>query len=627
MSFYAIGTGFFQRRQQIVDEERDEARERRRLASEAWLKDTLPRIRAAREKDLKAVELMNTGVADTFFSKNPEILFHATKSYMAAGSQGDFLGYLNDYKSRLDTNFNIPPETLKAAREKMSGVFDYTQTGDTFSGFALKNVPETPAFPSAPAAGGTPGRSSMLDSLFARRKAGTEMRDFQEGSEFAAGAVGESVNARTTSRFAAAQVPSNVVKFREKDDDTLFDAKLRLAISSKHLQKDPNGLSRAMGQGRDALNEYLDDPTNFYSQGELDDIEFNKTFKKASMQYLLENSDPTVVGTIISSSFDSEGNVNQARLASALSAAQLDITEKEATQQFLQAIGNPQDLIDLANSGLLQKVPEKISSQENLAAMVEMAAMQVVMGRDKDRVNQANDAGLDPDTASNFELAGVSGQGMEWLNSALPAPTEPAPDRRQPENIVEAFEQASSSDGIFLVQEPVTEEETELYPYNTAKEVLAMVGTNREEDIQKADPTAVLDAAEEKPAGFFSTPTGPDVRARTIMARNISVSQETVNSMSLEDVKALIRRIQTNFGPLLKKERQYSSAEEAIADPDLHVGGVYVVKTGDKYEYGIKIPLNPPEEAIRALNANPTDANRRMFEKTFNVPADDYIDN
>lgn len=122
MGFFALGTGFVNAANEKQKENRDERRETRKLAMEVFLKDTLPKVRAARAKDDEYVSKMNTVRADAYFKGNDPLAFYATKWMDQTGKD------VNAFKEHVATT-DMPPEIKERMQTELQKHFNYGEDG------------------------------------------------------------------------------------------------------------------------------------------------------------------------------------------------------------------------------------------------------------------------------------------------------------------------------------------------------------------------------------------------------------------------------------------------------------------------------------------------------------------
>ena len=324
---FALGTGFVNAANKRQEENRDESRENRKLAMEVWVKDTRPRILAARAKDETHVNTMNTLMQDSTFKGQPARAFYAAKWMSTTGKD---VTEFNNFYAQGDI-----PEELKAEQMKeMQKHFNFNS--DTNS-FAWKD--QVPAVPQAQPQMEGAKQPNFFSKMMGTPDAG---KDMNKGVSDMAKATGTDPNASTTSRFDAITVPGN---FKARDKEA--EARAQTAFSM--MMKD----EKAVANWKEVNDTYMKEGAEaalakltFIPLAVREDKEFKQNLKQALSSAVLQNfkdlKDPTGALAVLA-----RGNATTADLADILGKNVRKPEERAALEAELkQKYGTPDSQID-----------------------------------------------------------------------------------------------------------------------------------------------------------------------------------------------------------------------------------------------------------------------------------------
>lgn len=266
---FAFGAGFVGGALERQKEIRDERRENRKLGMEVWLKDTLPRVRAAQAKDDAAVNNMNTLMADSYYKGNPALAFYATKWMGSTGK--------DEAAFREHVATNAVPEEVKAAQlAEMQKHFN-------FDGNAFSWKSQAPA--AAPAQGQQGQRPSFWDRMMGK---GNPAQDAQAGAAQVAGAAGVDANAATTPRFDSINVPGGF-ESKDPEKERLRDLGLQAAMKNPDMIRNYGDFVSALSSGdRAKVDAMITSPKFTVSREEAKQDQFNQAFRMGAMEGYLK---------------------------------------------------------------------------------------------------------------------------------------------------------------------------------------------------------------------------------------------------------------------------------------------------------------------------------------------------
>lgn len=508
---FAFGTGFVNAAVKRQEEVKDEARELRKQSWEVYVRDTLPRVRAAQAKDDAAVNSMNTIMADQRFKGlGPNIAFYGAK-FLQSGKT------LDEYYEMVATN-QLPEEVQAQSMEEMNKHFNFDANTNSFAWKSQAPVP-------GPTVPGQQGKSSIMQKL---GLSGKDSKAVQQGVADASGMAGVDPNAPVASRFDSINLPGG---FTSKDPEAkrLQDMGIELAARNPEKLRNFGGFVQALNSGDSKKVEAaLADPRFTVTREEAQKDEFNQQFRMSAMQGYLRGDygkDSDLMRAIITG--------NSEKIVAGVTKGMKSDEEKLAYAEKLKKIevsfgglDNPIAFKMLRKSGMLDglNIPEA-----NLVLM-EKEADDAIARQESilDRIQrEALNKNLPPGQQVDPQAAPATGAAP--ATAGTPAPGQPAAKAMSEEDIIKDMEE-----GEPLKAAPKPEEKA---PEKTlGARVIEDVEASKQVSriAEKGTPEEIR--AFKDPVKLLSTvATLKDPTNRATVAKNISITPD-IYSRILNDI-------------------------------------------------------------------------------------------
>lgn len=513
---FALGTGFINAANKQIDDNENEDRQTRKLAMEVWLKDTLPKVQAARAQDNATVSQMNSLLADDYFKGNPGLAWTAAK-----GVQNGVYKSFDEFKQGVDSGkINLPPEVLNKQKEQLGQYFNMS-TDDTgrVNSMTLKPQDATQPLTQLPVP-----KSGILDGLFNKRNPAEAMN--KSAKEFHAMTGIDPLNPQITPKTQSINVEGATVP----TVDAKAEARAREAMGQ--IIKEPDRVTNF-----DEVNR------EYAANGPQAALKIAKYVpeEEAYQRKYERGMQQAVANTLIEHAGDFKDPTKMLR----------DMAQGKASKETILNIltDNGNKMMSAEDKQMMQQRVEKMFPKNAFSASMLFADRQLFEKLVPDPAARA----LWKSTAMNYEQmanqssisktmeavgnqAGAAGAGAAASTSAgrafpltpeeqatqtpakQPAPTGPTakPAAATPEQQIKALETAAQSD------QPITKEpsppkmkgeregESILGKISIDQDVRANVRAAKPEYVQKTNPLAVMKILKEG----SNTPTNKAAIAR-----------------------------------------------------------------------------------------------------------------
>ena len=487
-----IGTGFFQKAQQVQDENRAEAANQRKFFMNTWATTTLPQAMKQRELDNTALATMNRLSAVESFQGQPELAFVAAKAITSGAYRNE-----SEFLAEYEKNPSIaPPAVLARQKEALSKTFNYQvdETTGKVSNFTFK---DTPAAPQAPVPG---GKRSFSDIIM--NKSNMAQNAQEARGEFMGG-TGVDPTAPVTSRFDNAPTSGTIsLKMRDKEAEQLKMMGMEAYARNPDMLRDAGDFYSALITGDKAKIAEVTSKKGFViSKEEADQNQFNRSFRlrMAEMAVSGEFKDPGVLTSIV----NGEGNIAEIltkniRTPEEKAAIQAQV---DGIKAAVGSLDSPEAFLMYKAGGLLDKLP--ISPQQ-LSAM-ETEARTAIANKQSalDAFRRQAMGNLTPPSPTNAPPANVGSPALPQQTPVRP-PRMEEPQPPPSANNIERLPGAFALDEEYLPpnQEPIggrgKSVQTRLGEYpdgrpQTGSSVLTTAMIDGDEDsLQSANPYAIL---------------------------------------------------------------------------------------------------------------------------------------
>lgn len=539
-AFFALGTGFMQGATQKLDDIQDERKKNRQMAMEVWVKDTLPRVRAAQAKDEAFVASVNGMMNDDYYKGNPALAYYSKKWQERTGKDE------MTFRSYAATN-ELPPEVKAAAEAELGKHFNIDPTSSQLSWKS-----QVPAVQPTQAQPGQ--KSSLYDKIMGR---GNMQSDATKGVKQGAAMAGVDPNASTTARSDTMSVPGG---FQSKDPEKekLKAMGINLAAQNFESIRNQQGFLKTLMTGDTAtLEKAIADPKFTISREEAKADKFNQAFRMAATERYLNGDfgkDNDLMRALLQGNSQKivEGvtrglKTEEEKLSFAIRMKQIEVAAG--------SLDSPEAFKMMRKAGILDKlnIPEA-----NLALMEKEA--DAAIARKEDIMDRIMREQFNAKNSEREKIAPRSDVGTAAPEAVASPDTTAAPPATNP------IEDAMNSPEGFILKakpEPAAETNTKENPYAVRAGTVSQFGTV--EDIRSFnDPVRLLkDASQRAKSGKDKDKK----QARLVeVAKNITVTPGTADKIiNDEEYGNEWNKMLTEYvEPLLQEFNSISEAQNVV---------------------------------------------------------------